>query len=121
MNKRRLGTKPVHPLQKIEGANGIDVKIVKRTHGRKIMTRLCCCMNHGVRRQLFYECYDIGPVAHIELVVSEPRELEQQPLLVPACIPPGTKEVSTHIVIHTVDFPAKFMKMPYHRRTNEAV
>ena len=49
------------------------------------------------------------------------RELLQQPLLIPARIPFGAKEINTHIIINAMYFPAEFVKMAHHLGADEPV
>jgi len=120
VGKRAGGAKLPGGLQQIEGAYRIDVKIIEGARSSQIVGRLSGGVGDVRRAQLFEEFQHPLAVADVELDVLKVLALLQQLALIPAGIPPGTEEISPHIIVDSVNPPAKCVKMTDDFRADES-
>ena len=74
------------------------------------MGRLGGGVDDDIRFYLFDQCEHTSPVTDVDFVMLKTRELAHQPVLVPARVALRPKKHRTLVVVHAVDFVAKFTR-----------
>jgi len=100
-------------FKQIQGAGGIDIKIVERTPGGKIVAGLCGSVDDQIKVVLFEETINGFPITDIEILVVEVSACGQQPVSIPGCVPLRTKEISPHIVVDAADLESEVVEVNY--------
>ena len=120
MHKRGLRTGQARGLEKVERADSVDIKIVKRPAGGQVMAGLGGSMNDGGGFQLFEEIHHALPVANIQFVMLEIGKGLFESLEIPTGIALGAKEIGAHIIIHAMDAPSLPGKISDNFASNQA-
>jgi len=66
-----LGTMAARSFEKVEGSNGIGVKVFEGDGCGPVMRWLCRCMDNGIRVDLGNQCEDLFSIPDIQFVVLE--------------------------------------------------
>ena len=108
-------------FEKIQGPDGVGIKIVEGDGRGAVVGRLGGGVDDGVRFERLEELKDAGPVPDVEFVVLEcSAQGPGQSPLIPAGVPLGPEKYGTLVVIHTMDVPAQLGKMDANFRTDQA-
>ena len=110
---------PPGGFQQVEGADGVDVEIVKGTGGGEVVAGLGGGVDDGRRLKLGDELQDLFTVADIQLVVFEVLIIFFQPLLVPAGVAAGPEEVGPLVVVDPVNLRPLPGEVADHLRTDQ--
>ena len=73
------------------------------------MTRLCRCMDDGIRTDLSNEVDYSLTIADIDLVMNESRKSGGEALLIPSGVALRTKEDGTLVVVDSMNLVAEFV------------
>ena len=120
VHERRLRARPAHRFQKIERADGVGVKIIKRNVRGPIVRRLRRRVNDGRRTELVHQVQAPLPIANVQLVVMEPRQRLLQPLLIPAGIALRTEEDGALVVVDAMNLVSQVMEISTDLRPDQA-
>ena len=107
-------------FKKVEGASGVDVKIVERAGGGEVVAGLSGGVDDRSRFEFFDEGQDRGAVTNIEFVMAEGGEGLGEAALVPAGVSAWAKEVGPLVVVDSVDFFAARGKEGDHFGSDQA-
>ncbi len=107
-------------FKKVEGADCVDVEVVKRAGGGEVVAGLGGGVDDGGGFKFFDECEDRSAIPYIELVMTEGGEGLSEAMLVPAGVSAWAKEVGSLIVVDAVDFLATGGKEGDHFGSDQA-
>ena len=89
-------------LQKVERPHGVNVKIIKGPGGGEVVAGLGGGVDNGRGLKLSDKLQNGLAIANIQLMVFEVFKLFRQPLLVPAGVTAGAKEVGPLVIVDPV-------------------
>ena len=101
------GAEAASGFEEVEGACGVDVEIVERAGGGKVVAGLGGGVDDGGGFKFFDEGEDRGAVPNIEFMVAEGWEGFDEAVLIPAGVSAWAKEIGPLVVVDAVDFLAK--------------
>ncbi len=106
-------------LQKVQGADGVGIEIIKGPRGSEVMARLGCSVDDELRFQRLDAFEDCFPISDVEFVMVEARMGTFQPLLIPSRVTLRAEKVGPHVVVDSVDLPAESGKISNDFRADE--
>jgi len=107
-------------FKKVQGANGVDVKVVERAGGGEVVAGLGGGVDDRSGFEFLNEGQDRGAIPDIELVMAEGGKGLGEAVLVPAGVSAWAKEVSPLIIVDAVNFLATRGKEGYHLGSDQA-
>lgn len=107
-------------FQHVQGADRIRVEVIEGTGSGEIVTGLGRGMDNHVRLQGFEASENRFAVSDVEFMMMETRELRLETLLVPTGVALRAEEIGAHVVVHSVDLPAKLAEILNDFRADEA-
>ena len=107
-------------FKEVEGASGVDVKIVERAGGGEVVAGLSGGVDDRSGFEFFDEGQDRGAVTNIEFVMVKGWEGLGEAVLIPAGVSAWAKEVGSLVVVDSVDFFAARGKEGDHFGSDQA-
>jgi hypothetical protein len=115
-----LGHMAAGGFKEIQGANGVDIEIIKGAGGSEVMAGLGRRMHQQSRAERGQETVNAGAVADVEFVMVEPGMGGLEAALVPAGVTAGAEEIGAGVVVNAMNFPASLAEIVHNFRADEA-
>lgn len=120
VRKHAGGHMQARGFEQIQGADGVDIKIIERARGGEVVARLRGGVDEQLGFQGFEERGDRLAIADVEFVVVKIFVRGEQAALIPAGVAARTEKVRAHVVVHAMHFPAKAAEMRDDFRSDES-
>ncbi len=114
-----IGANAPHRLQEIECSHCVGIEVVEGNCGGPIVARLRRRMHDRFGFQLRQEGENALAIPHVQLVVLEICKELDEPLLVPTGVTLRPEEDGALVIVHPVDFPARFVEVHANLRSNQ--
>jgi len=119
MDERRFRAKLAGAFDEIECPDRIDVEIIEGNAGSQIVRRLGGGVDDDGRLKGLDQTKDTGSISNVQFMVTEAREVANEPLLVPAGVALRAEKRFALIVVDAMDGEPVFMKKLRHFRADE--
>jgi hypothetical protein len=120
VHERGFGAGATGGFEKVYGADGVGVEVLKGDGGGAVVAGLGGSVNDGIGLEPGDEVEYALAVADVQFVVAEVLELRSETFLVPTGVALYPEEDSTLVIVHPVDPPAELVEVTADFAADEA-
>src|SRR6266436_2782620 len=111
---------PANGFQQVQSPAGVHVEIIERPRGGQVMAGLGRGMDDRDRSKSFKQSIHATTVSDIALVVREVLVCSFKAVLIPACVALWPEKVGPHIIVNTMNLPARVTEIINNLRANQS-